>query len=502
LLKLLALPSIKEFVLFFSKVASTAMFLSVVFSFFPTHLRAEPSNPLDAFKRAGVSADGVGLYALALDQTVPKYAHNAENAMILASTTKVMTSLAALDILGPAFKWRTHAYLNGKLENGVLAGDLLIVGGGDPLLDSAKLTAWFGQLQKRGLKEIAGNIILDRQRFSLTDKDHAYTPKPDWRNTHHALPDAFVIDEGTLSVKIANVADTKIITFEPAFDGIDVVDQTQSIARCANTKKPISVEFDETSSNRKVIVTGDWARDCAAVVVETNPFDMPTFSSGAVLAAWKAAGGTLSGKVVEQAPPQPVIKTKRPAKVAKSKPRKPYATLESKQLLDAIKQVNKWSNNLVSRNILLTLSGGFPAIPATLSGAQKSIAAWLKVKGFSDADLYVENGSGLSRNERGRPRALAELLRDVSFTKIDKVFRSSLSVAGVDGTMGSRLKRADMAGKALLKTGTLTEVRAVAGYVTAKSGQVYTVVALVNHPNATRAVPAIDAFVEWVYNNG
>jgi serine-type D-Ala-D-Ala carboxypeptidase/endopeptidase (penicillin-binding protein 4) len=127
----------------------------------------------------------------------------------------------------------------------VLAGDLLIVGGGDPLLDSTKLTAWFAQLQKRGLKEIAGNIILDRQRFALVDKDHANTPKPDWRNTHHALPDALVIDEGTLSVRIANIADTKVITFEPAIDGMDVIDQTQAIARCANTKKPISVEFDE-----------------------------------------------------------------------------------------------------------------------------------------------------------------------------------------------------------------------------------------------------------------
>jgi serine-type D-Ala-D-Ala carboxypeptidase/endopeptidase (penicillin-binding protein 4) len=459
-------------------------------------------NPLDAFKRAGVTADGVGLYALALDQTVPKYAHNAETALILASTTKVMTSVAALDVLGPAFKWRTNAFLNGKLEHGVLAGDLLIVGGGDPLLDSTKLTAWFTQLQKRGVKEIAGNIVLDRQRFSLIEKDHVNTPKPDWRNTHHALPDAFAIDEGTLKVRVSNVADTKVITFEPALDGIDVVDQTKPIARCAAVKSPISVEFDESANNRKIVVTGEWARDCSPVVVEANPFDMQTFSSAAVLSAWKAAGGTLTGQVIE-GPPPVVVKVKRGAKAPKiPKARKPFATLESKQLLDAIKQVNKWSNNLISRHVLLTLSPGFPNVPATLNAAQKNIATWLQSKGFNETDLHVENGSGLSRNERGKPRAFAELLRDVSFSKIDKVFRSSLSVAGLDGTMGGRLRRADMAGKALLKTGTLTEVRALAGYVTSKSGQVYAIVAIVNHPNATRAVPALDAFVEWVYSNG
>jgi serine-type D-Ala-D-Ala carboxypeptidase/endopeptidase (penicillin-binding protein 4) len=460
------------------------------------------TNPLDAFKRAGVTADSVGLYALALDQTVPKYAHNAETALILASTTKILTSVAALDVLGPAFKWRTNAYLNGKLENGILAGDLLIVGGGDPLLDSTKLTAWFSQLQKRGIKEIAGNIILDRQRFALNEKDHANTPKPDWRNTHHALPDAFVIDEGMLKVKVSNVTDMKVISFEPALDGIDIVDQTKSVGRCAAIKAPISVEFDESTANRKVVVTGEWAKDCTPVVVETNPFNMQTFSSAAVLSAWKAAGGEITGQVVE-APAPVAVKLRKGVRPPRApKPRKPFASLESKQLVDAIKQVNKWSNNLVSRNVLLTLSPGFPNIPATLSEAQKNVANWLKTKGFSESDLSVENGSGLSRNERGKARALAELLRDVSFSKIDKVFRSSLSVAGLDGTMGGRLKRADMAGKALLKTGTLTEVRAVAGYVTGKSGQVYAVVALVNHTNATRAVPAIDAFVEWVYSNG
>jgi serine-type D-Ala-D-Ala carboxypeptidase/endopeptidase (penicillin-binding protein 4) len=464
---------------------------------------AQPlSNPLDAFKRAGVGVDSVGLYALALDQSTAKFAHNADQPFVLASTTKVITSLAALDILGPSFKWRTNAYLNGKLENGVLAGDLLIVGGGDPLLDSEKLTAWFKQLQKRGLKEIAGNIILDRHKFLLNDKDHINAPKPDWRNTHHALPDALVIDEGSVKVKITNVLDAKVISLDPALDGIDVIDQTQPIARCANTRHPITIEFDEASGNRKLIVTGDWAKDCAPVAVEATPLDQINYSSAAILAAWKGVGGIITGSVLEQALPV-VLKAKRGAKSAKkSKIRKPFATLESKQLLDALKQVNKWSNNLVARNILLSLSPGFPNVSATLSNAQKSLGAWLQTKGFAEGDLIVENGSGLSRNEKGKPRALAQLLRDATFTKIDSAFRSSMSIVGVDGTMGNRLKRTDIMGKALIKTGTLTEVRAVAGYVTSRSGQIYAVVAIVNHPNATRAVPALDSFIEWVYSNG
>ncbi len=464
----------------------------------------DPTSPLAAFKRAGVSVDSVGLYALALDQTQPRFAHNADTPFILASTTKIITSLAALDSLGPAYRWRTHAYLYGKLENGVLAGDLLIVGSGDPLLDSARLVTWFKQMQKRGLNEIAGNIVIDRNRYLLNDKDHANTPKPDWRNPHHALPNAFVVDEGVIKVKIANVGETKVVTLEPAIDGIDLSDQIQIVARCANIKRALSVDVDEAAIPKKIILTGEWAKDCTPSVVETLPLDQVTFSSAAVLAAFKAAGGTLSGTVTEV--PAPVVKTatrigsnKPPRMQRNQKPRKPFATTESKQLLDAIKEVNKWSNNLVSRNLMLTLAKGFPSIAATMTNAQLAVSDWLLSKGIGNSDISVENGSGLSRNERGKPKAMAELLRDMSFTKIDSAFRSSLSIAGVDGTMSGRLKRADLQGKALLKTGTLTEVRAVCGYVTAKSGQIYAVVAVVNHANAAKALPAIDAFVEWVY---
>jgi serine-type D-Ala-D-Ala carboxypeptidase/endopeptidase (penicillin-binding protein 4) len=467
-----------------------------------TAVQAGSESPLEAFRKAGISADSVALYAVALDQITPKFSHNADTPFVLASTTKIVTSLAALDVLGPSFKWRTHAYLNGALENGILAGDLLLVGGGDPLLTYDKLVTWFKVLQKRGLKEIAGNIILDRQRFTFSEKEQATAAKPDWRNSHHALPDAFVVNEGVIKVIVANVADTKSIVLDPPVELIEIVDQTQVISRCANGKKSIAIEFDEAANNRKVVVTGDWARDCAAQVVTATPLDQTTLSQATILAAWKASGGLLTGTVVEQAPPPAATKApraKRPAKAPRA--RKPYATLDSKQLLDAVREVNKWSNNLISRNIFLSLTKGFPNASASLVGAQSAIGDWLLTKGFNIGDLVVENGSGLSRNEKGKARALGQLLREVSFTQIDKEFRSSMSVAGVDGTMGGRLKRADMQGKIFIKTGTLSDVRAIAGYVTAKSGQIYAVVGLVNHPNATRAVPALDHFIEWVFLN-
>ncbi len=458
---------------------------------------------LDAFRKSGVGLDSVALYVIALDQTSPKFSHNADLPLVLASTTKIITSLAALDLLGPTFKWRTHAYLNGPLENGLLTGDLLIVGGGDPLLTYEKLVQWFKVLQNRGLQEIAGNIVLDRQRFTFTEKEQSALFKPDWRNPHHALPDAFVLNEGVVKVIVANQVDVKKISLDPPITAIEIIDQTQTVTRCAVAKKPIAIEFDESSNNRKVVVTGEWAKDCAAQVVTATPLDQLALSQATVLAAWKAAGGRLMGTVLDQPPVAAALskttRSKRPIRALK--PRRPFASLDSKPLLDAVWQVNKWSNNLISRNIFLTLSKGFPDSPASLPAARLALDTWLLGKGFVVDDLVVENGSGLSRNEKGKARALGQLLREMSFTQIHKEFRSTMSIAGVDGTMGGRLKRGDMQGRVLMKTGSLSDVRTIAGYVTAKSGQIYAVVGLVNHPNAHRTVPALDNFIEWVFLN-
>ena len=453
--------------------------------------------PLEAFRKAGIPATDVTLYAVAVDQNEPRIAHNADQAFVLASTTKLVTSLAALDLLGPAFRWRTAAYLNGTLSDGTLNGDLLIVGGGDPMLRSDKLQAWFAQMQKRGLKAINGNILMDRSRFSFGDKDHVNTPKPDWRNPHHAHPDALVIDEGMLQVSISGGPQGKLIQVLPAIEGFEIADQTRTVARCALVRLPVSVDFEEASQNRKLLITGDWAADCPEHHVETHPWDQAAFSAAAIAAAWKKAGGTLSGTVMEAPPPPKPVRGKRAARAAK--PRKPFLVLESKPLLDSVRESNKWSNNLVSRHLMLSLSKGFPRQAATLVSAQETLRQWLQARGYAPEDITLENGSGLSRMERAKARSLATLLRDAWYTRYDKDFKSSLPVVGVDGTMGNRLKRSAATGKAMIKTGTLNDARSVAGYVTDRHQKTWAIVAIVNHANAGRAVAALDSFIEWVH---
>ncbi len=455
--------------------------------------------PFEAFRRAGIPLADVSLFAAPVDEGDPVIAHNADQSFILASTAKLVTSMAALDILGPGYRWRTTAYLNGALVDGVLTGDLLIVGGGDPILTSDKLRAWFVLMQKRGLKEITGNIVLDRRRFSLIEKDHVNTPVPAWYNPHHAQPDALVIDEGVLNVLIDSGPQGKTIQLEPNIDGIELVDQTKTVSKCSLVRKPLSVDFEEGSRNRKLLLSGEWAQDCTALKLATSPWDQTEFSSAAILAAWKQAGGKLTGAVLEAPEPPKLIQAKRGKRAMKApRARKPFLVLESKPLAESVRETNKWSNNLVSRHLLLSLSTHFPREAATLQNAQQVLAQWLLQKGITTEDMTVENGSGLSRNERAKARIFSSLLKEAWSAKYEKDFKASLPIVGVDGTMASRLKQSLANGRAWIKTGTLNDVRSVAGYVTTKDSKTYTLVAIVNHANANRAVPALDAFIEWL----
>ena len=144
----------------------------------------------------------------------------------------------------------------------------------------------------------------------------------------------------------------------------------------------------------------------------------------------------------------------------------------------------------------------FPSRPATLDSARKRIDQWLRRRGFNGEDLHVDNGSGLSYAERGRASALVQLLQRAWGSRTAQLFRDSLPLAGKDGTLVNRLRHLDAGAEASLKTGSLSQTRALAGYVRARSGRVYAMAAIINHAFAARGEPALDAFVEWVVKNG
>ena len=452
-----------------------------------------PSDLLQPLVDVGIPTSSLGFYVRRVDARKPFAALNEEQPFVLASTAKVVTSLAAFDLLGLDYRWTTRAYARGDIVDGRLDGDLVIVGGGDGTLGSDTLRRWFAQLHEHGVREIAGNIVLDRLAFALTPQDLARTPRPDPERPHHAWPDAFTLDEGVLSVEVQTLPKGRTtVRLQPALADVQVVSAAGKGTGCSAHAELVPVP-SVAGGPLQLRVIATLVPECGVQRIGFVPLSHAEFTARAVAALWVESGGQLRGRVIER-PLAPDVHEAAGVE--------PFAVLGSEPLPLVVRDMNKASNNVLARNLLLSLAPGFPSQPATLDAARDRVQSWLRRQGLAIDDVVIDSGSGLSRLETGKARAMVQLLAQAWKGPAAKAFVDSLPIAGVDGTLANRFQGGAATGQAWLKTGTLLDARALAGYVKGRSGKVYAVAALVNHPDAARATPALDALIEWVAREG
>ena len=460
---------------------------------------ALPAPVARAIAASGLPQKSFGLYAQEVIGERTVFELNEDQPYTMASTTKIVTSLAALDLLGPAYRWRTSAFVLGTLAEGRLIGDLLIVGGGNAQLTSAELRAWFVKMREQGLREIDGDIVLDRYAFQLAPADHIGTPAQSAAQPRHVWPDAMTLDEGLLGVSVQPVRGRRpVLSLAPELADVRIDNRMTMGGGCDASPRWENTTRDG-EGRATVVVQGSWSQACGSRVIGFVPPPDSGIAARALPAMWAAAGGVLHGRVVSAAisPGVSPIPTG-----PDGEPLRPFSFHGSKPLREMVRDINKVSDNVAARNLMLSLSPGFPERPATLAGAQKIVGMWLREQGLQDGDVRVENGSGLSHSERARPRAMVQLLRQAWRADQAQAFFRSLPVAGVDGTLKNRLQRGEAMGQAFLKTGTLNDTRALAGYVHGASGKMYAVALMVNSADPAAGGPALDAMVQWLAKNG
>lgn len=454
-----------------------------------------------ALQGSGLPLRSFGVHVQPVDGPGVTASLNAESPYVLASTAKVVTALAALELLGPQYRWRTHAFLEGPLVLGRLQGHLVIAGGGNARLSSAELLGWMQRMRAQGLHTIAGDILVDRSAFHLHEDDHRHTPVPGDDRPHHVWPDALSIDQGQLHVLVQPArgprADVRTV---PPLAGVTLVNQ---VAMQGGGCGAFTQWRTTPAGEHQLVVQGRSAPGCSAQQILLVPPPDLRHTVHAVAGLWRMAGGVLEGRVREvDLTAGNTRRARLPLPGREGEPVLPWSTHVSEPLPVLVREMNKTSNNLAARHLMLSLSRGFPLRPASIDGARQSLQAWLARQGLAPDDLALDNGSGLSREERGKPRALVQLLIHGWRSRESRTFVESLPVAGVDGTLQHRLTQGAATGRAFLKTGTLRDTRALAGYVRGASGRVYAVALLVNHPEAARATPALDAVVEWLARQG
>ena len=451
---------------------------------------ALPGGVARAFHEAGVPLANVAVVVREAGQPSPLFAHDANRPMNPASVMKLVTTYAALDLLGRDYRWKTEAYLGGKLNKaGTLTGNLILKGYGDPKITVEQWQAFMATLRTAGLDAIDGDLALDRSYFALPPHDPGlFDHEP--LKPYNVGPDALLVNFKSLRLVFAPDAATGAVAVntEPRLPDVTLgTPPALSATDCGDWRNALGATFVDAPDRANVAFSGRYAATCGEHEWWVALLDHPHYVHGIFTSAFRDAGGRFSGGLKERRAPRGAA---------------PFATLDSPPLYDIVRDVNKLSNNVMARQIFLTLAAETMPPPATPSKAADAVRRWLKSRNLSLPGLSIENGSGLSRQDRITASGLARLLLAADASPVRDEFASSLAVAAVDGTVQRRFQNGTVAGQALLKTGSLDGVRALAGYVIDAEARRYAVVAIINHPNAARGAPALDFLVQWVYQNG
>jgi len=441
-----------------------------------------PAPVRDALARAGVPETAVGVVVEPVAGGKRLVAHNAARPLNPASAIKLVTTFAGLDLLGPAYTFKTDVLVTGEVAGGVLAGDLVLRGGGDPKLTYERLWQLVHQLRARGLREIRGDVILDRSYFAAAPHDPA-SFDGEARRAYNVGPDALLINFKAIDFRFVPDAAGVRVVGEPDFPNVEIASRVKLVQEpCNNWRKGLKHEIEEMGLLATVVISGTYPADCGEKAWPLSVFDADRYAEAALRWIWSEAGGRLTGKVRAGKTPAGAMLFHR---------------FESEPLAALVRDINKYSNNVMARQLFLTLSAEKTGVPGEGRASAQVVRDWLAAKGIAAPGFAMENGSGLSRTDRISAESLAAVLRAAWSSAVMPELVSSLSLFAVDGTFKSR--NGSFAGQAHLKGGTLTGVQSVAGVVLDAKGERWVVVMIANHDNANRAQGALDALVDWVY---
>ena len=462
--------------------------LAAAFVAVPLALSARelPRTVLDALAAAGVPDSAVAVKVEPADGGPALLSHLEHAALNPASVMKLVTSYAALDLLGPAFTFRTDALLAGELHDGVLAGDLVLRGGGDPKLTTERVWRMVHRLRARGLREIRGDVVIDRRYFApLPAQPRAFDAEP--RRAYNVAPDALLVNFGAVDFTFVPSGETVRVLAEPDLPNVQVTSRIRAVAGpCGAWRHALHYDIETSGLLATVAFSGEYPGECGERAWPLAVLDDARFTESVFRWLWSEAGGKLAGKVREGPTPAGA---------------RLFDREESEPLASLIRDMNKFSNNVMARHLFLAISAERTAGNGSAAESARIVREWLANKGIDAPELVLENGSGLSREERVSAATLAALLKSAWASGAMPELAASLPIFAVDGTLENR-PATDSAGRAHLKGGTLTGVQSLAGYVLDRTGRRWIVVMLVNHRNANAAQGAFDALVEWVSRRG
>jgi D-alanyl-D-alanine carboxypeptidase/D-alanyl-D-alanine-endopeptidase (penicillin-binding protein 4) len=442
------------------------------------HNVALPAPVITALQRAKVPVDALHVVVMEANGSQKISAllsHEATTSINPASLSKLATTVAALDLLGPTFVWRTPVYIDGPVRDGVLQGNVYVRGSGDPRLVVERVWLLMRRLQGLGIQKIQGDIVLDRSAFDLPERNPASFDGEPLR-PYNAAPDALLVNFKSLVFHFVpdRASNVVRIQVEPPLAGVQFPTTVPlSNADCSDYRSSLRADWADPL---RIRFAGNFPAVCGEKVWPVAYAAPQQFAARAIAGMWQQVGGQLVGQVRDG-----VVPANLQAAFA----------LESSALSEVVRDINKFSNNVMAQQLFLTLSQQSRST-GNWEASREAMQAWWRDRIGGEVPVF-DNGSGLSREERISALGLARLLQFAWGSPYMSELMSSLPVSGLDGT----LKRSKAQSVAHLKTGSLRDVAGIAGYVDSVNGKRLILVAVLNHANAQTARGVLDLLVDW-----
>lgn len=483
------------------------------------HEQALPHAIKAKMMAAGLSDEEISLWIEPLDgisiaktptqairRHTPIVRHRADKLRTPASTQKLITTLIALHTLGENHRWLTRIHPKGVILNGVLYGDLVIKGSGDPSMTHDRLVAMLEQVQKQGIRHIHGDIIIDNSAFTNVKYDIQAFDGQGFR-AYNAAPNAFLVNFGTVEVdvlpsghdKLVQIGNKKAIAFTPTdaqsaavrvLPPLDDFDAPTQIA--ANHASCLNDTKFHLTDTKLTILSGTRA-SCGRRSYWLTFADSDTLALKAVKGVWRSLDAKFSGHVrIQTDVDSPTIA---------------WLSYPSRPLSEQIYLINQYSNNVMTEQVALSLPLSIPmsgqSKMSDYSRAFNFINKWWQTH-LTTQPPIMSRASGLCRDCGITTSAMADLLIFAYHQPNFEVFKESLPIAGQTGTMLSLAERDashPAIGRAYVKTGTLNNVKSLAGYVMDTQGRWYVLVAIINAPNVghdSRATAVLDEALSYI----
>ncbi len=447
---------------------------------------ALPSPVMQILERHGIPLRDISIYAQEIGQPAPFLSVRADAPHNPASTIKLLTTLAALEELGPAYAWKTEVYATAPIRKGALDGDLYLKGYGDPYLVAEYFWRMLRGLRATGLTEIAGDLVLDQSFFAPEPDDPGeFDGRP--LRAYNVLPHALLVNFQAVRIQFLPQTERLRIVVDPVPADVEVDNRTRlTRGRCRGWAGRLRMRLLRHDDRTRIAFGGSYSAACGEHEIYRAIAEPAAQIFGTFKSLWGAQGGVIRGGVREGAVP-------------------PEARLlyraDSLPLADIIRLINKFSNNVMTRQVLITLGAERMGAPGSAEKGIAAVRAWLRMRGLDFSELVLDNGAGLSRKVRISARHLVRLLLAGYESPYMPEFMSSLPIASMDGTLRGRFGGSELEGRMHLKTGSLNGVHAIAGYLLDRRGRRIALASMQSHPWADSYVGerVEDELLGWIY---